>query len=174
MADTLSYTSSAVLAVTFAWSATYKLMRPSSWRNALDVYGLAPVASASVRVVVPLAELAVVGMIVAGVPAAAGALAAALLAAFCVGLLRARAREGDRLPCGCFGGRERRDYRLLILRNVALLVPAIWLMTAARRWEPSSLPTKEALPATLVVVGLIVIGWMTTQAFASMRQKGDR
>lgn len=174
MADTLTYVSSAVLAVTFAWSAMYKFVRPSTWRAALDIYALGAVLSTAAWILVPLAEFAVVALLAVGVVAPGGALAAALLAAFCAGLLRARAREGDRLPCGCFGGRQRRDYRLLLLRNVMLLAPAVWLMTAARGGDPTSLSAADALPATLVVIGLIVIGWMATQAFGAMRQRGDR
>lgn len=174
MADTLTYVSSAVLAITFAWSATYKLVRPSNWRAALEIYGLGAAMGTVAWVLVPLAELAVVALLLVGAVGPGGALAAGLLAAFCAGLLRARAREGDRLPCGCFGGRERKDYRLLLLRNVMLLAPAAWLMTSARGGDPSSPSAADALPATLVVVGLIVIGWTGTQAFGAMRQRGDR
>ena len=174
MADIVSFVSSAVLAVTFLWSASYKFARPAAWREALDVYGLGGTPAGVVWIFVPLAEAGVVALLIGGRAAPGGALALGLLASFCAGLLRARSREGDRLPCGCFGGRERRDYRLLLVRNVALLVPAVWLMTMGPGRNPGAPPPEEAIPAALVVVGLIAIGWIATQAFGAMRQRGDR
>jgi hypothetical protein len=144
-----------VLAVAFAWSAVAKIVRFGRWRGGLGGYQLRhePVLAA----VVPALEAAVPALALAGRPQVAGGLALLLLGVFSWAILRARRLGGDRLPCGCFGGSARRDYRLLLGRNVALGVVAVSALG-----DPATLPglhgvdVAEALPALLTLIGALL------------------
>src|SRR4051794_39808226 len=94
----------AALAIAFAWAAVSKMAAPRSWTHALSGYGLPAGVERIVAVGVPVAEASVPLLVIAGLSRAAGIVAAALLVAFSGAILVARARRGDRLPCGCFGG----------------------------------------------------------------------
>ncbi len=174
MADILLFAAAAVLGLTFTWSAAFKLFRFAEWRDAIRVYGFpSPVGNAAL-VLVPLAELACVALLLLNQFAAAGAMSAALLAAFCAALLRARARTGDRLPCGCFGRTEPRDYRVLLLRNVALLIPSLLVILLARSGTAGLPPAGDVFPAALVVVGVVMLGWTSAQVVDALRHKSSR
>lgn len=94
-----------------------KLIRYERWTAIVDRYALPSVLGAIAKPTVPIAELAiaVVGLFVSPAIGASAALAA--LALFSLAVLRARRINGDKLPCGCFGGSEERHYRTMILRN---------------------------------------------------------
>jgi hypothetical protein len=149
-----------VLASVFGWAAAAKLLRREAWVGALGAYGLGPLERPA-AVLVPILEAGVVGLVVAGLPRAAGLLSLLLLAAFSVAVIRARGRVGDRLPCGCFGRTARRDVRLVLFRNV-LLAGLAGLVAAAPggvpgfRWPGST----EILPAALVASAALVAGAM--------------
>jgi hypothetical protein len=144
-----------VLAVAFGWSAVAKVVRFGRWRGSLAGYHLRhePVLA----VAVPTLEAAVPALALAGRPGLAGGVALLLLAVFSWAILRARRFGGDRLPCGCFGGSARRDYRLLLGRNMALGVVA-----ASALADPAALPGlhgvdfAEALPALLTLIGALL------------------
>src|SRR5438876_258169 len=91
-----------VVGAAFAWAATAKILRPRAWRGALNGYGLGGLERAA-SVGVPILELTVPALVVAGQPRAAAALTLVLLGSFSMALLRARRLGGDRVPCGCFG-----------------------------------------------------------------------
>ena len=148
-----------VLVPVFLWAGAVKLLRPGRWREALGVYRLPSVAEPIVFVAAPIAELAVAVLILAGATKAGGALAVALLCGFCAALLRARSKEGDRLPCGCFGGNRTVDYRILLARNLLLLVPALLLLVLPNGSLADLARTVDPLPVVLIVVGALVIGW---------------
>jgi hypothetical protein len=170
MIDVARFVSALLLTVTFAWAGAGKVVRARRWLEALSVYRIPKPLEPLVFVAVPVAEIASAGLILIGATKPAGALSAALLCAFCAALLRARREEGDRLPCGCFGGEKLRDYRLLLARNVALLLPATLLMVTGNtsiRTVPGSI---EPLPALLIVVGLMVIGWTGFEVSKALRR----
>ena len=162
------------LAAIFAWAAAAKLARLGTWRSVLAGYRLpVPVARVSV-LLVPLAELAVAGLLVAGATRAGGALSITLLSLFSLALFHARSLEGDRLPCGCFGGRKDRDYRLLLGRNATIaLLPVVLLLNGRdvaplRDWR---LPAgDETIAALLVVIGLGVATWTARQVSVAFRK----
>jgi hypothetical protein len=75
--------------------------------------------------------------------------------------VRARARVGDRLPCGCFGRTARRDVRLVLFRNAALA--ALGALVAATpggattfRWPAET----ELLPTVLVAAAVVLAAAM--------------
>jgi hypothetical protein len=139
-----------ILAAVFAWAAGAKVVGFARWRSTVASYRL-PAAAAGA---VPLLEAGVPVLVVAGQPMPAAMLSLALLCAFSAAILRARRLIGDRLPCGCFGGRARRSYRLLLARNVGLGV--VTLAALADRAGPSTgllAGQAEFLPVALVMAG---------------------
>ena len=141
-----------ILAGVFAWAAVAKAVRFRHWRTELAAYRLP--AEGLLAVAVPIAEGAVPALVLTGSPVAAAVLALALLAGFSGAVLRARGLHGDRLPCGCFGGRERRDYRLLLARNVALGVVAVAALA-----DPAGPPWRGVGPADLLPLVLLTVGF---------------
>jgi methylamine utilization protein MauE len=170
MADLVTRLAAACLAVTFAWAAAYKILRFAKWRSALEPYELPGPVRAIALVGVPLAELAVTALIVAGSVSAGAAFSLSLLASFSAALLRARKLRGDRLPCGCLGESKERDYRVLLLRN-ALLALAASLILLLNTGSAAQVPPGELLPAALALAGIMLIGWMTVQAGTALRKK---
>jgi hypothetical protein len=163
MTEVLAFLAALVLVPVYGWAAVAKSVRPGRWRAALSVYRLPRVTEPIVFVAAPVAEAAIVGLILAGATKPAGALSVGLLCSFCAALLRARSKEGDRLPCGCFGGNRTRDYRLLLLRNIVLLVPSVTLMVSppgSVTHVPSAI---EPIPALLALIGLGVLLWMALE-----------
>jgi hypothetical protein len=147
-----------LLGLVFAWAAIAKALRFRRWRGQILGYRLP--AAGTLAVVVPLAEAGVPALVVGGFPTAAGALALGLLAAFSATILRARRLQGDRLPCGCFGGDGRRDYRLLLARNLALGAVAAATL-ADRAGDPwADVGPAELLPVVLLSVGLAVTAFL--------------
>jgi hypothetical protein len=151
------------LVAVFAWAGVAKVLRWKTWRSGLHRYHLGRGESA-VAVAVPCLELAVVSGLIAGRSLAAAALTVALLAGFCLALLRARSAEGDRLPCNCFGGNTALDYRTMLLRNGILGIPAALLLIARKDFllfDGIRAPTTgEAIPIALVAVGVVFVIWM--------------
>ena len=170
MTEILRFLAAAVIGLTFGWSGVVKVARGRRWSEALSVYRIPKPFEPLVFVAVPVAELLVTGAVLIGATKVAGALSVALLCAFCAALLRARQEEGDRLPCGCFGGEQVRDYRLLLLRNALLLIPAVVLMLS-RSISIRTLPdTANLVPVVLVVLGVMVIGWMAFEVTRALKR----
>jgi hypothetical protein len=144
-----------LLGAVFAWAALAKIIRFTGWRRALSEYRLP--LEGPLSVVVPVAEATVAVLALTGnvLPAAAAALV--FLSLGTLAILRARRLGGDRLACGCFGGGRRRDYRLLVGRNVALAAvalasfadPSVGLPPVGR---PQLLPVALALAGGLIAV----------------------
>jgi hypothetical protein len=146
----------ATTAVVFAWSAVSKLVTARRWRTTLHTYELPAGLSRVAEPGVPLAELAVALLVVAGAPAAAGVWALVLLAVFSVAVARGGRRSGGRVTCGCFGGRRDRPAAVLIVRNAAIGVPAA--VAAATGVNDINWPGPpgpgEVLPLLMTVLGL--------------------
>jgi hypothetical protein len=141
------------LGAVFAWAALSKVVRFRRWRADMETYRLP--GEQALAVAVPLAEGAVPLLALTGRPVAAALVALGLLAGFSFAILRARRLAGDRLPCGCFGGTTRRDFRLLLARNGALaLLAAAALADRTPPWEGAR--PAEALPLALVAVALLL------------------
>ncbi|HSL67976.1 MAG TPA: MauE/DoxX family redox-associated membrane protein [Actinomycetota bacterium] len=164
--------SAAVLGAAFGWSAGTKIARPASWRRVPGAYGLPPRVQRISVIGVPVAEVAIVGLVVVGMHRTAGIVALAILAAFSAATLQARRRFGNVLACGCFGTSVERDYRILLLRNAVLAggasIAALGGVDAPR--ISVSLPTDgDALPAALAVTGIVVAAWMLASSLRSLR-----
>jgi hypothetical protein len=166
----------AVLTVAFGASAISKFAGWRRWRRALVSYGLPDPIERASTVGVPVAELLVASMPLLGLGSSAGLLGLVLLAAFSVAIAAARARGDRRIDCGCFGGAERRDYRVLLLRNGVLAVVAA---TAWRSGEDAwalgglGMPgTSQLLPATIAVGGLALTIWVAAQAVHALGGRG--
>jgi hypothetical protein len=163
----------AALAAAFALAGLAKVARLREWREAVAAYRLGSPLRALAVPAVPAAELAVPALVLASRPVAAAWLAVGLLAAFTAALGRARATLGNRVPCGCFGRRRARPFRVLVARNAALAVlagvvaltaPPVDLLPALRGPRGG-----EAVPAVLVGVGLALAGWMVRRAADLLR-----
>ena len=161
-----------LLGFLFLWAAAAKALRWQAWARALTTYSLGRWQSL-VRVAVPAAELIVGILLVAGPARVGAALALSMLAAFCLAVLRARALRGDRLPCGCFGGDERRDYRTMLLRNSLLggLAAIVLLSETELALDEVQVPgAGEALPAILVGLGVLLAAWVARETILSTKR----
>jgi hypothetical protein len=135
-----------------------KLARFRAWRATIRSQGLPQPIEMLALPLVPVAEVAVPVLALSGRTKQSAVLAAALLIVFSAAVVRGRFRLGGKIPCGCFGKREVRDYRTLILRNMALGMTAAIVLTekpgkhllAGLRGPHLS----EAVPAVLVILGL--------------------
>ena len=117
-------------------------------------------------------------MPVLGLASTAGLVALWVLLAFSAAIIFGRLRVGRRLGCGCFGSSATRDYRLLLVRNLALAAVAIvaWRAsddTPALR-SLGSPGGSELVPVVLVVLGLALATWVGTAAFAASGRRYGR
>lgn len=163
MTDTGVVLAAGILATVFAWAGTAKLVRWKTWRDGLRRYRLG-VAEVPATVGVPILELAIVAGLVAGFSRAAASLTLALLAGFCLAVLRARSITGDRLPCNCFGGDSAQDYRTMLVRNGLLGIPAAVLLIRGSDFflfGDTRLPSaSDVIPLVLVGMGIVLAAWM--------------
>ena len=127
-------------------------------------------------VVVPWIEAFIALSLVTGREPLGAGLAVVLLSVFSVAIVRARLRQGtNRLRCGCFGGTASRDFRLLLLRNVALAAVAL----AVLLWfEPDTtgdllLASFDLFPVGLVVFGILASLWTARRAGLYARELRD-
>ena len=162
-----------VLGAAFVWSAGAKITRPASWRRVLAAYGLPRSVERTSLIVVPAAEVAIVGLVVLGLHRTAGIAALVMLAAFSGAILRARRWFGDMVACGCFGSSDPRDYRILLVRNAVLAggasIAAVGGVDAPRFSVPGLPTAGEALPAALAAIGIAVTAWMLASSLRSLR-----
>lgn len=178
MPTVLHSIAAAALGLVFGWSGVAKLTRFGTWRSVLEGYRLP--ASAPLAMAVPLVELVVPALVVVGESRAAAALALTALASFSAAIVRARAMKGDRLPCGCFGDADERDFRWLLARNAALGLLAGAVIAKGRDLElleGLGAPTgSDVVPVVLVVAGISVIVWLFKAASGSFSadERGGR
>ena len=174
MSETAVRIVSLLLAAIFLWAAVAKVVRYGSWRTVLAGYRV-PVMVGNIAVFgVPLLELIVVGLLLAGETRAGAALTVMLLSVFSFALVRARAIQGGKLPCGCFGATKERDFRLLLLRNgllailpAALLIEGEDVMPLSELGWPSA---GDALPTLLTLAGIAVALWIAREISTSFRK----
>ncbi len=93
----------AMLAAVFTWAAISKVVRWRRWRGALAAYGLPSSVERAAGWAVPLGEAFVPLLVVVGMPRAAAAISAVLLAGFSFALIGVRRGGTTSVPCGCFG-----------------------------------------------------------------------
>ena len=177
MPQSLAFLAAGALVLAFAWAALAKVVAFERWRRALAGYRLPPALERAARYATPVAEGVVAVIALAGPLEVAGALALALLAAFCIAILHARTAQGDRLPCGCFGGASERDFRLLLVRNGLLVLPAGIVSLAGgnglivRLW---SVDRSELLPAAFTLVALVLVAGILWGMAGAISTRGRR
>lgn len=175
MPSALVWTASALVVATFLWAAAAKVLSFRNWRRALAGYRL-PLSTPLEGVVaaaVPFVEFGAATTILFVSLKGGAALSLSLLALFCAAILRARTAAGDRLPCGCFGRDEERDYRAMLARNGLLGAACGVILLGSQEGDlvsgaeaPSG---SEILPLVLVGAGVVVASWTVRQAMGSMR-----
>jgi len=118
------------LAATFAVAALGKLSDLRASRRAVERFGVPAPLSSTVGLLLPVAELAVAATLLPVATARWGALAAAaLLAIFCVAIVRVLVR-GEAPDCNCFGSLGSRPVgRGTLLRNGLLIALAGFVAT---------------------------------------------
>ena len=107
-----------------------KLIRVDRFRESLESYRLAP-AKPLLAWLVPLAELAVGGALIAGLTGAGWA-AAGLLAAFSLALGVELAAGASPAPCGCLAPGAGLPARFALIRNALLAGVALAVIAGAR------------------------------------------
>ena len=161
-----------LLAAAFGWAALAKLLRAPAWRRALEGYGLSSGITAIATWAVPSVELAVAGLLLFGPPRAGAAATVALLGAFSAAIVRASALQGSRLPCGCFGGDGRRDFRVMLLRNALLGIPAVVILLFSNAAVlRAHLGAGDVVPLLLTALTLGLVGWVLLQVFPERRRR---
>jgi len=174
MPDSVEVLTAAVTVAAFGWAAVAKFARFDRWRRALTAYRL-PRIEFVASLGVPIVELTVVTLVVVGPLPVAGALALALLAGFSAAILRAQSLGGNRLPCGCFGSANERDFRLMLLRNALLALPAAVLSVSGELSlldRLASMRSADVLPLLLVVLAIGLLGWMIRGLTGSISTRG--
>jgi hypothetical protein len=177
MTDSFTFVAAALVACAFGWAALSKLVRYERWRRALAGYQLPEALERVARFGTPVLEGIVVAVVLFGPLPLAGALSVALLAGFCLVVLRARAARGDTLPCGCFGGTTERDYRLMLVRNAVLAIPAGALALSG---DPglierlASIEGADFVPLGLVLVAAGLLVWVTMGILGALELQSGR
>jgi hypothetical protein len=173
MPESIARIAVVLLTCAFGWAGIAKLVGLHRWRAVLGQYGLPASVAKAGTLLVPVTELAVAVTLVA-FSARGGAIAVILcIALFSLAILRARSINGDRLPCGCFGGSAERHYRTMMLRNGGLGVLAAIVLVHRNELQPilPSMPTDgEVLPALLTLAGTVLVGWLAWYSSAAMRR----
>jgi hypothetical protein len=171
MLVTVAGIASFVLAAVFAWAAATKLLRVGAWRDALRGYGLGARAESVALGATPAAEALTALLLAAGRTRLGGALSLLLVSTFSLAILRARARSGGKLPCGCFGGTGLSDHRVLLARNALLATLAAVVLLGGRSLaRPAGI---APLPVALALVGVGLAAWVLVGAAAPLRRRGD-
>jgi hypothetical protein len=177
MSDLWMRLASILLAATFAWSGSMKILRAERWRLDLVSYRLNRPLRAAGFLLLPWVEVGIAGVLVAGAARTGAVVSIGLLGIFCVAIVRARLLLGtDKLGCGCFGGARIRDYRLLLARNVALASLAAVVVSFGR--DPSAargldLGGPSALFWLMSALGLSAVAWVLWQGSQRMRRQNQ-
>lgn len=165
-----------LLAAVFGWAAVAKVLRVSSWFQALGGYRLSPLARRLAAPVVPAAEAAAAALLIGGRLQAGASLALALVATFSLVLARAGARGERRIPCGCFGRVTERSLRLLLARNALLAGLAAVVLLAGPQGGPSwtlRAPSgTDLVPVALILLGLGLCTWTLFRTAEALRGRG--
>jgi hypothetical protein len=175
MSDVWMMLASVLLAATFAWSGSMKILRSERWRLDLVSYRLNRPLRAAGFLLLPWVEVGIAGALVAGAARAGAVLAIGLLGIFCVAIVRARLLLGtDKLGCGCFGSDRTRDYRFLLARNLALMALAAVVVSSGG--DPSAargldLGGPSVLVWLISALALAAAAWFLWQATQRMRRQ---
>lgn len=174
MPETTARIASILLALAFSWAGVAKLLAYQQWQKALAGYGMPQAVRNVTAPVVPLVELAIAVALLFVSPRLGAIAAVAALAAFSLAIMRARALQGDRLPCGCFGGSSERNYQTMVARN-ALLGALATIVLLARIDTAIGFPpaptAHDVLPVALAIVGTALVLWTGLHAASALRRR---
>lgn len=124
-----------MVAAVFIYAAYDKVWRPSEFAQAVAVYELIPLWMInSSSTVLAWLELIVGGLLVLGVAIRAAALWTSGLLVFFIGLMVYAGLTGAGYDCGCFPGGDHAAGYETALRDLAFLVPSLWLVFIPGRW----------------------------------------
>jgi methylamine utilization protein MauE len=158
----LSTVASSALALLFGWAGLAKLVRAERWRQDLMRYRLPRLVRASAFLLLPWVELSVVVGLITGARAEGAAIALGLMLAFSVAILRARLlQQGNKLGCGCFGGSALLDYRVMLLRNAAMVALLVFVLVADAQGDFGQAPARllPMLFGVMLAAAALWIGW---------------
>jgi hypothetical protein len=160
---------SGLLALVFGWAGLAKVVRAERWRQDLLRYRLPRSIRISGFLLVPWVELSIAVALAAGARLTGAASALGLLLVFSAAILRARLlQQGNKLGCGCFGGSALLDYRVMLLRNAAIMALLVFLLAADSEGAGQ---TPVGLLGLLLVVALLWIGWQVGVYLRSQRRQ---
>lgn len=122
----------------FVYASWSKIQDPGMFSSAVASYQLLPdfLVGLAAQVLPMLELLAALALMCTKWSRESSAVLTTLLLMFIVGMGQAWAR-GLEISCGCFGPEDPSDVTPLwldILRDLALLVPAVWLVVRPNRW----------------------------------------
>ncbi|MGH2735909.1 MAG: MauE/DoxX family redox-associated membrane protein [Actinomycetota bacterium] len=175
MPEAVSIVAAFVLSVAFAWAALAKLLSYPQWQEALARYEFPHAVTPLLAAIVPFVELAAVALLLLVSIKAGAALSVAMLAGFSLAIMRARALQGEKLPCGCFGKSTERDWRLMLLRNSLLALPAALALLSSNQGgivENASVLRNEVVPVLLVVLALLAVAWLAAEVMSVTKKLG--
>jgi hypothetical protein len=155
------------VAALLAVAAAAKARTFDATAEALAAHGVAPRLRRPTTLALATAEAVLAGILVSGLAPRATSLAALALAAVFVAVLaRARLAGARRLPCGCFGARERPAWFLLARAG------ALAGLAATAAFAPGGLPSRPALVLAALVLLLLAVAVLGALVFALYRQVG--
>jgi Methylamine utilisation protein MauE len=161
-ASTLSTLAAGALAILFGWAGLAKILRAERWRQDLLRYRLPRLVRAAAFLFLPWVELSVVIALATGAAAGGAAVALALMVIFSGAILRARLlQQGNKLGCGCFGNSAVLDYRVMLLRNAAMVALLVVVLATDAEGDLGQ-ATAGLFPVLLglvVVAAALWIGW---------------
>jgi putative oxidoreductase len=124
-----------IVAAVFIYAAYDKVWRPAEFAQAVAVYELIPLWMInSSSAILAWLELIVGGLLVLGVAIRAAALWTSGLLVFFIGLMVYSGLTGAGYDCGCFPGGDHAAGYETALRDVAFLIPSLWLVFIPGRW----------------------------------------
>lgn len=139
LASWISTAARLVLGAVFLIAGGLKVIDPQSSVAAVRAYRLLPSSLANVvGWGLPFGEIALGLLLLAGIATRVVAAASAILLVIFIAAVASAAARGLSIDCGCFGGGGdvapgQTAYGLEILRDIGLLLLAVWLV-----WKPRS------------------------------------
>ena len=160
------------LGVLFIYSAWSKISNPEEFAYSVSRYRMLPDFTIGIfSLTMPMLELlAGLAMLFTKWLRESALLVAGMLAMFIVALVQALVR-GLEISCGCFGvpsvgGRE--ELAIALVRDLVLIVPAVWLMFRPNTWlDPLRRMPKGWRTGCLCGLGLLLAAWFAKDMVAS-------
>lgn len=133
--ELISLASRLIVAAVFIYASYDKVWRPAEFAQAVAVYELIPIWLVNTSsALLAWLELTTGILLLLGVAIRAAALWTSGLLVFFIGLMIYAGLTGAGYDCGCFpGGGHAAGYETA-LRDVAFLIPSLWLVLVPGRW----------------------------------------